>query len=631
MCGIVGVVDFTRQAKLKCLERMTGALSHRGPDDQGTVLFEANGVKIGLGHRRLSIIDLSVHGHQPMTFRNLTIVYNGEVYNYKQIRRELRDLGYRFDSDSDTEVVLKAYHKWREHAVHRFNGMFAFCVYDTEKGRLQLFRDRAGVKPLYWSFTNGVFLFASELKSLHEHPAYERKINREAAGLYFKHGYIPEPYSIFDATFKLQAAHSLTLDIKTKRTHISRYWDIVEFYNRPKTKVSAPEAIEETARLITSACRLRLEADVPVGMFLSGGYDSSTVAALLQKESSQNIKTFTIGFTDPTFDEAPAARKIAAALGTDHTEHYVSQRDVEKIVTRIPFIWDEPLADPSIIPTALVSEVAKNEVGVSLSADGGDELFAGYNKYRRSLRLASVINKVPYASRLGAALSFVQPDRIPVLKSMPKVAQRYRKTIEAMSVDNLSEIMGSLSGIFTQQELDRLLVSGFRSVETNFSRYNEILTTNNDVEKLLAIDFQTYQLDNILPKVDRATMAVGLEGREPLLDFRLVEWVAQLDPTFKLRDGEEKWLLKNICHNYLPKALMDRPKKGFGIPVERVLKGQLRSLVYFYLNEERLRTAGLYNVEYVVKLRDQFYAGLNVNPNQLWALLIFEMWREEWV
>jgi len=396
MCGIAGLVDRNHSSSDEILKAITNSLYHRGPDDCGYLFKKFDNVQVGLGHRRLSVLDLSNHGHQPMVFAHLTMIYNGEVYNFKEIRTELECHGYNFESNSDTEVVLKAYHKWGMDSVNRFNGMFAMAILDSRRRILTLIRDRAGIKPLYWYEKDGLFMFGSELKSFHQHPGFHKKLSLEGLTLYLQYGYVPQPNTIFESTYKLQGGHSLEIDLNSSEIKISKYWDVIDCYNRPKLNLTEREALEETERLLKSACEYRMVSDVPVGVFLSGGYDSSAVTALLQSERTEKLKTFSIGFYEDQFNEAHHAKKVAEHLGTDHTEYYCTQKDALNIIPKLPEIWDEPFADNSVIPTTLVSELAKEQVTVSLSADGGDELFGGYDKYIQAERCASWhLSKLP--------------------------------------------------------------------------------------------------------------------------------------------------------------------------------------------------------------------------------------------
>lgn len=627
MCGIAGLIDFRCESNIENLKDMTDTLYHRGPDDGGYFFKDFNKSQIGLGHRRLSILDLSNHGHQPMTFEHLTMVYNGEVYNFKEIRLELEEQGYFFDSQSDTEVILKAYHCWGARAVHRFNGMFSIAIFDDVEGKLFLIRDRAGVKPLYWYYKNGLFLFSSELKSFHKHRYFDKNINHDSVALFLQYGYVPQPYTIFDDTHKLKAGHSLEIDINTAQTKTEKYWDVIDCYNQPKLDISLKESIDETERLLKSACEYRMVADVPVGVFLSGGYDSSAVTALLQSERTEKLKTFSIGFHDPRYNEANFAKNVADHLGTDHTEYYCTQQDALDILPKLPEIWDEPFGDSSAIPTTLVSQLARKDVTVSLSADGGDEVFGGYDKYNSIHKKRQVLSRIPSAvlplvkKGLSSKATHFSASKFGMYNAEKRLSR-----LATMLGQDEQGLLKIGSQVFTDLELDLLLIKKSNRMETEFD--TEI--NNNWLDNILALDYKTYQSDGILTKVDRATMSASLEGREPLLDHNIIEFVSRLDPNFKIRNGTRKYILKEITHKYLPKEMMDRPKKGFGIPIFDWFKKDLSQYILYYLSEERLKDSGIFNVSYIINLRDQYLSGSDVNINQIWYLLMFEMWREKW-
>ncbi|WP_210455384.1 asparagine synthase (glutamine-hydrolyzing) [Vibrio crassostreae] len=627
MCGIAGLIDFRCESNIENLKDMTDTLYHRGPDDGGYFFKDFDKSQIGLGHRRLSILDLSNHGHQPMTFEHLTMVYNGEVYNFKEIRLELEEQGYFFDSQSDTEVILKAYHCWGARAVHRFNGMFSIAIFDDVEGKLFLIRDRAGVKPLYWYYKNGLFLFSSELKSFHKHRYFDKNINHDSVALFLQYGYVPQPYTIFDDTHKLKAGHSLEIDINTAQTKTEKYWDVIDCYNQPKLDISLKESIDETERLLKSACEYRMVADVPVGVFLSGGYDSSAVTALLQSERTEKLKTFSIGFHDPRYNEANFAKNVADHLGTDHTEYYCTQQDALDILPKLPEIWDEPFGDSSAIPTTLVSQLARKDVTVSLSADGGDEVFGGYDKYNSIHKKRQVLSRIPSAvlplvkNGLSSKATHFSASKFGMYNAEKRLSR-----LATMLGQDEQGLLKIGSQVFTDLELDLLLIKKSNRMETEFD--TEI--NNNWLDNILALDYKTYQSDGILTKVDRATMSASLEGREPLLDHNIIEFVSRLDPNFKIRNGTRKYILKEITHKYLPKEMMDRPKKGFGIPIFDWFKKDLSQYILYYLSEERLKDSGIFNVSYIVNLRNQYLSGSDVNINQIWYLLMFEMWREKW-
>lgn len=633
MCGIVGFIDYNKRSSKEKLKKMTDVLHHRGPDDSGYSFYDEEKQHIALGHRRLSILDLSTHGHQPMVFEQYEIAYNGEVYNFKEIREELEPLGYSFESDSDTEVILKAYHQWGIKAVDRFNGMFAISIYDKSKQKLILIRDRAGVKPLYWYWKDGLFMFSSELKSFHEHADFQKSINKDALALYLQYGYILQPYTIFEHTHKLQSGHYLEFDIQSSTFNIIKYWDVIDFYNKPKLDMSEEEAIEKMETLLKSAFEYRMVADVPVGVFLSGGYDSSIVTALLQDGREEKLNTFTIGFHEKGFDESPYAKQVAKHLGTNHTEYYCTQKDALEIIPKLCEMYDEPFGDSSAIPTALVSKLAREKVTVSLSADGGDEIFAGYGKYDTALRYYNFFSKIPsiVLPLISNMMDIVNPKYIPLFNKTYNYATRYEKIKNILKANSTVSAMEFTSQHFTNNELKRLLKGNYTSLTTNFKNNAQLSSNNDAINKMLAIDYQTYMQDDILTKVDRATMSVSLEGREPLLDHRIVEFVAQLPSELKYKNGDKKWMLKQITHRYLPKEMMDRPKMGFAIPITEWFRDELRDYFMKYLNRERLERENIFVVDEIIKLRDICLLGDSANIQRLWWILMFEMWYERWM
>jgi len=632
MCGIVGIVDFKKQSSQKKLKSMTDVLHHRGPDDSGYSFYDEEKYQIGLGHRRLSILDLSKHGHQPMLFENYEIVYNGEVYNFKEIREELIPLGYSFESDSDTEVILKAYHQWGIKAVDRFNGMFAISIYDKVNQKLILIRDRAGVKPLYWYWKDDLLMYASELKSFHEHSDFQKQINKDAFALYLQYGYILQPHTIFEYTYKLRSGHYLEINLQTKMIEEIVYWDVIDFYNKPKLDITEEEAIEKMENLLKSAFEYRMVSDVPVGVFLSGGYDSSVVTALLQDGQEEKLNTFTIGFHEKGFDESPYAKQVAKHLGTNHTEYYCTQKDALEIIPKLCEMYDEPFGDSSALPTTLVSKLAREKVTVSLSADGGDEIFAGYGKYAVSYKYFNFFNKIPQFIKnlIFMVMNIINPKFIPIFNKTYNYKTRYEKVKNMLKVNNIINMLQLSSQHFTSKELFLLLKHDPLSLKTNFDN-SQLINSADTINRMLAIDYKTYMIDDILTKVDRATMSVSLEGREPLLDHRIIEFAAQLPSELKYKDGDKKWLLKQITHKYLPKEMMDRPKMGFAVPITEWFRDELREYFMIYLNEERINREGLLNAKEVVLLRDNYLNGDKTNVRQLWFILMFEMWYERWM
>ncbi len=630
MCGIAGFCDFTKKSTQQTLQNMTDVLHHRGPDDSGYGFYDLDNCNIGLGHRRLSILDLSKHGHQPMMFQEYEIVYNGEVYNFKEIRTELERYNYTFESDSDTEVILKAYHKWGIKAVDRFNGMFSIAIYDKKDQKLILIRDRAGVKPLYYYHKDGNFLFSSELKSFHQFSKFKKEINFDALGEFLQYGYILEPYSIFKDTHKLRAGHYIEVDLKSKNLKEVKYWDVADAYSKPKLNLTEFEAIDELDKLLTSAFEYRMVADVPVGVFLSGGYDSSVVAAILQSNTTEKINTFTIGFKEKGYDEAVYAKQVANYLGTNHTEYYCTQKDALEIIPTLSEIYDEPFGDSSAIPTILVSKLARQNVTVSLSADAGDETFAGYGKYDTTLKYHNLFNKYPFGFRksLSSFMDKIDPKLIPLRNKIYNFDTRYDKIKDILIAQSSAETMKYTSSLFTIKEINKLLKKDIQELQTNFDIDTDGLS---DLSQMLMVDYKTYLPDDILTKVDRATMSVSLEGREPLLDYRIIEFAARLPDELKYRNGEKKWLLKQVVHKYLPKEMMDRPKMGFGVPLMEWFRDELKEMFLYYLDEQRLQKEGIFNVEEVLYLRDSFLNGTNTNSRKLWNILMFEMWYARWM
>jgi asparagine synthase (glutamine-hydrolysing) len=629
MCGIAGFVDFSKSSTEQQLKAMTDAIAYRGPDDQGQVMTNFQHAVVGLGHRRLSILDLSPLGHQPYNHNKISIIFNGEIYNFQEIRKKLIARGYSFNSNSDTEVIIKAYEAYGLNCIDDFIGMFSFAILDQEKEKLFLVRDRAGVKPMHYYWHNDILLFGSELKSFHQHPAFRKEMDFNNLALYFQYSYIPAPYTIFKNTHKLKPGHILELDLKAKTIKTSCYWNVLDHYNKPKLSISYREAEEHLEDLLKSSCEYRMVSDVPVGVFLSGGYDSTAVAALLQTNRSEKLKTFTIGFEEPKFNEAPHAKKVADYLGTDHTEYYCTHKEAFDIIPKLPEIYDEPFGDNSIIPTTLVSRVAIKKVKVALSADGGDEIFAGYPKFPMSLRYTTGMN--PWVrTLLSGTMNLVNPDLIPFTKKAYNFSTRYKKIQLILQKGNPVHAMKVISQFNTAAELKDRFLFPFDLPKTDFDINGELNDFNDDLNKMLAVDYRTFLVDNNLTKVDRATMSVSLEGREPLLDHRIIEFSAQLPSQYKFENGKGKIILKNIVHKYVPENMMNRPKMGFIVPIMGWFRNELKDMVMHHLSDQRLRQDGIFNMREVAGLRDRYLKGHSENVQKLWHLLIFQMWKERW-
>ncbi len=624
MCGICGVID-NKKLFYEVGNLMVQSMIHRGPDHQEVKLFPEHNCM--LGHARLSIIDLSAAANQPLEYNQYVIVFNGEVYNFREIRKELVARGHDFLLDSDTEVILHAFAEWGKDCVERFVGMFAFAILDKEKNRLTLVRDRAGIKPLYYYEKDGVFMFGSELKVFYPYPSFKKNIRKDAVGMYFKYGYVPAPYSIFENTWKLKPGHVLEYDINKREMIISKYWDVMDFYKRPRLTVCYEDAKRELEKLLQSAFDYRMVSDVPVGVFLSGGYDSALLTTLLQKDRTEKLKTFTIGFEDENWNEAPAAKELAEKLGTDHTEYMCTQEDCKKIIPELPFYYDEPFADNSAVPTILVSRLARKQVKVALSADGGDETFAGYNRYgglygvHKILRMMRGIKSrhlSDWCCHVGNA--FTKPysfmhEKSEAFSKILALEPQYRVALTAES--------GSFSTLSESVYKDVCCLDYpcplFLFDEREF---------DDPISVATAMDYVNYMPDDILVKVDRATMSVSLEGRDPLLDHRIIEYAAQLPITYKFDKGNKKRIYKDILYQYVPKEMMERPKSGFMMPVDTWLRGDLR-----YLLEDNLGStlnADVFHVEKVKKLKNLYLEGKLGHENKvIWRILAFQLWKKQ--
>lgn len=633
MCGISGFADFTKQTSEAALHTMNRTLQHRGPDGEGYAFYESPAARTGLGHRRLSIIDLSEAGAQPQHFGDLHITFNGEIYNYNEIKEELVKKGHQFFSHSDTEVILHAYAEWGEKCLTHFIGMFAFVIYDAAREEIFACRDRAGVKPFLYSWKNGLFLFGSELKAIMAHPSFEKEIDMNAAAAYMRFGYVPAPHTIFKNTFKLKPGHFLRLSFAKKTIETVRYWNVYDSYNKPTLDISFPDAIAETEKILQKAFQYRMVSDVPVGVFLSSGYDSTCVTALLQKDSTEKIKTFTIGVPDAGLNEAPYAKDIARHLGTDHTEYYCTQKEALEIIPEIPFYYDEPFADNSSIPTTLVSRIARKNVTVALSADAGDEVFAGYNRYDYIDRYGKKLRSIPGAFRKAAAgvMGTIPASAIPVLGKKFLFHTRYDKVRELLKNPTDENMLMSLTSLMDKDSLQRLFKQPVYKLTTAFDSRELTKDYDSSLPYMMAIDYETYLPDDILQKVDRATMSAGLEGREPFLDQHIIEWAARLPVEYKYKNGIKKYILREIVHRHIPQNLMNRPKMGFGIPISTWLQTDLKKLADQYFDDTFIEQQGIFNNEEVQQIRRSFYGGKMERAEKIWYLLMFQMWYDKWI
>ncbi len=646
MCGIVGFwmknsIDPKNGGEI--LKNITDLLSHRGPDDEGYYIDEK--FNIYLGHRRLSIIDLSPSGHQPMIShsKRYVSVYNGEVYNYPELKKELED-GYnvKFRGTSDTEVLLSGFDIWGViDTIKKANGMFAIALWDKKEKKLYLIRDRVGIKPLYWGIQKGTLFFASELKSIRKNPLFHPEIDLNSLTLFFRHNYIPTPYTIYKGIQKLTPGHILIID-KNFNVEDYAYWN---FTHIAEQGVSSPlenpedEILSQLEELLKDAVSRRMISDVPLGAFLSGGIDSSLVVSLMQSVSTQPVKTFTIGFYEEGFNEAKYANKVAGHLGTSHTELYVTPKEAQDFIPEIPFFYDEPFSDSSQIPTYLVSRLTRNYVTVSLSGDGGDELFGGYNRYFWAEDIYNTSRKIPYFLRRGVShfIRMLPPsfwDRIFKLLNLV-IPEKYRFTLPGDKLYKLSNILKYKY----PKELYHDLVSHFKAPEKFVIRGEEPITTltSNNPEirdftlLMMYYDFLTYLPDDILTKVDRASMAVSLEARVPILDHRVVEFAWKIPKKYKVNAKKGKLILRKILYKYVPKELIERPKMGFGIPLGEWLRTSLKDWAWELINPDRLKREGILDPQTALTLWQEHQSGRRDWVYLLWDILMFQAWKEKWM
>ena len=511
--------------------------------------------------------------------------------------------------------------------------MFAFAIYDEASQKLFACRDRAGTKPFFYYWKNGLFLFALKLKAIVNHPSFVKTINIDAVAAFMQHGYVPTPNCIFNDAHKLKPGHFLEMPLSNRTISTQQYWNVYDAYNKPTLKIDLPEAVTETEKILSSAFQYRMVSDVPVGVFLSGGYDSTCVTALLQKDNTEKIKTFTIGFADTELNEAPFAKEIAAYLGTDHTEYYCTEKEALEIIPELSFYYDEPFADPSAVPTTLVSRIAREKVTVALSADAGDEIFAGYNSYDFIVKYSKRFNNIPAPIRNIAAslMGTISPSKIPGFNKRYVFEEKYKKVISLLKDPSPLNMVKSLMQQVKDYDVDGMFTTSIKKLPSAFDSKELKPEYFSDLAFIMAMDYQTYLNDDILQKVDRAGMSVSLEGREPFLDQRIIEWAAQLPMDFKYHNGSKKFILKEIVHKHIPKAMMDRPKKGFGVPVFNWLQKDLKPLVDMYFEDEYIIKQGIFNVDAIRRMKQQFYVEKTGMAEKVWSLLMFQLWYDKWM
>lgn len=651
MCGLSG---FLSRADIGSddvsghrLRSMGNAMAHRGPDSSGIWMDRAAG--IGLVHRRLAIIDLSAAGHQPMASSDgrYVIAFNGEIYNHLALREELERSGRApaWRGHSDTETLLAGFLGWGiEATISRCTGMFAIAVWDRQDRLLTLIRDRMGEKPLYYGWQgqgrDAVLLFGSELKSIQAHPAFRAEVDRDALALLMRHNYIPAPHSIFQGIHKLTPGTILSVSLNSSDAQPSAYWRVTDAARRGLANQfsgSTEDALNELERLAKDAVRRQMAADVPLGAFLSGGIDSSTVVALMQAQSAAKVKTFTIGFHEEGYNEAVHAKAVASHLGTEHTDLYVTPADAMAVIPRLPTLYDEPFSDSSQLPTFLISQLARQHVTVALSGDAGDELFGGYSRYTQAAGVWRFLRPMPSRLRTGVARS-IQSVPVHTWNRLSGFAHRFipgrkrnvgdraHKFADMINFENSQAFYRRLVSHWAAPET---LVLGSREATNYFTSAAADTKGMSFIESMMLADSLTYLPDDILVKVDRAAMGVSLETRIPFLDHSLVEFAWRLPLSYKIRDGQGKWLLRQLLYRHVPRQLVERPKMGFGVPIDSWLRGPLREWAENLLDESRLRHEGFFQPTMVREKWNEHVSGQRNWQYHLWDILMFQAWLEE--
>ena len=646
MCGIAG---FWKNASGRSVDKLEGIVStmaktlvHRGPDDSGA--WSDPDAGIALGHRRLSIIDVSKAGHQPMLSADgrFVITYNGEVYNFQELRQELGKKSHRFNGHSDTEVMLAAIVQWGvEDSVKKFNGMFAFAVWDRRDRLLWLIRDRIGEKPLYYGVQNGTLFFASELKAIRAHPRFKPWIDRDALASYLRFSYVPAPYSIYTGIKKLLPGHLLCLKSPSDATESHPYWSLDKVIQNGLDSSftgSEEEATDELEVRLKKTVKSRMVSDVPLGAFLSGGIDSSTIVSLMQSLSNRPVNTFTIGFHKEEFNEAIHAKKVAKHLDTNHTELYVTPQEAMDVVPKLPEMYDEPFADSSQIPTYLISALARENVTVALSGDGGDELFAGYNRYLHAQKRWKLIESIPIELRkvisgmmMSIPVNTVEKIYekiqffIPSRSRIPLFSEKFQKAAQTISVSDQIQLYKRLVSIIYMPE--RYLCSG--TEYTSFIDDESLRKESSEFVSIMQkLDLMTYLPDDLLAKVDRASMAVSLETRVPFLDHDIIEFVMGLPLEFKVKNTNTKRLLRKVLYRYVPKELIERPKMGFTIPLGQWLRDPLKDWAQDLIEPDYLKKSGYFRSDEVLQMWDEHLKRRTNWGHQLWNILMFQSWLE---
>ena len=644
MCGIVGFIAKNHHNHHDCqniLTNMAKAIQHRGPDDQG---FWSNpNPSLYFGHRRLSIVDLSMHGHQPMVSNSgrYVIAFNGEIYNHLSLRKILKDSSpnFIFKGHSDTEVLLACIDAWGiEKTLKECVGMFAFSLFDKKENAIYLARDRMGEKPLYYGIQNGVFMFGSELKSLKKHPAFQGDIDRNSLALQLRYNYIPTPYSIYKNIRKLEPGTILKVDSKKRYSSIddlespTSYWSLeaIALNGGSNLYTGSPnEAISELERLLCRSVKEQMDVDVPFGAFLSGGIDSSLIVSLMQSQSAVAVETFSIGFSEKGYNEAIHAKQIAKHLGTKHTELYVTAADAMSVIPKLPHLYDEPFSDSSQIPTYLVSSMTKKSVTVGISGDAGDELFGGYNRYLWTQKIWSKIRLMPLPVRrfIAWGMTSVTPALwnkiLKSIVSLPLPGDKIHKLADFLPAQSTVDLYSYV--VSHWHDVDKVVIGSDINISTKSSDFLGLGSTEQD---MMYLDSINYLPDDILVKVDRAAMGVSLETRIPFLDHRVVEFAYRLPLEMKIHNGQNKWILRQLLDKYIPRELMERPKMGFGVPIDSWLRGPLRGWAESLLDESRLRQEGFFHPEPIRKKWKEHLSGERNWQYHIWDILMFQSWLE---
>lgn len=638
MCGIFGVIDYDSPAAEEVIKKMVAVQAYRGPDEQSYVRHTSAAASIVMGHQRLAIIDLQGAPKQPVSHDRYTLTYNGEVYNFREVRALLLAKGYTFSSDCDTEVVLKAVDAFGLGAVSKhFSGMFAFALHDKSLEKLYLVRDRSGAKPLYYYVDQTRFAFASDMRTFHCLEHFDKTLSQEALKAYLQFSYIPAPLSIFKQVKQVPPGHTLTFDLKSRRATVEAYWEVANAYRQPKYDISEVEALGLFKRKVLHACQQRTVSDVPFGMFLSGGYDSTLVAALLQAESSTPVRTYTMAFSDAQYDESHYAKAYSERLGTLHTAFHCQSKDFLSMLKLMPEVFTEPFGDSSAIPTLLLYSQVSKAVKVVLSADGGDELLAGYDGYAKLLRYQRIAHSVPSLARkalrygshfmdggsLGGMLQSVCK-----VKNLPNKMNVLREQL--LNVEPVSAALASRT-YFTPKEIGGLLAGsahGESAIVCQAGKWHNAPL----MDVMLGLDYSLYLGSDLMTKADRASMHYSVESREPLLDHQLLEFVARLPDCYKIKGGQAKYLMRQLVHQYIPKSLMQQKKLGFSIPLAKWLsEPKAKEYIKYLLSRDIVRQVGAFSPRYVADLERKFIQNDASIVYKLWLVVIFQQWAVRWL